>query len=775
MDISYRRTIWRVILKNMAFTAINVLGLALGLFCAIIILLWINYESGFDKFHENYGQLFHVVNNWGNDKDNCCPGALAAYVKENYPEVKNASTYSVDSHLKLSFEQEKNWFAGGMADSSFFQMFSFPFIQGSESNPFPEPNSAVITSETAGILYGDANPSGKPIKMEYEDMVLDLIVAGVIEDIPENSSLKFDFLISSAMAPPGYFAWTNNWPDVFIQLEENSSASELGKQIKNLAKQHDKEAINSFELKAFKEEHLYSNNGGGLIVYMRVFGLIAVVILCIACFNYMNLSTAQMSDRQLEVAIKKTNGFSASMLRKQYMLEVSITSLLSFMIALMGIRMFLPLVNNILNKNIAFELNPWVIGVLLAIMLITIVLSGLYPAFYLASINPMAALKNLTMSGSRKQATLRQVLVISQFTFSIALIACLIGLYKQLDYIKNKDMGFDTEGIVIVPLQGKTNSETDLICEQLSKNPEIIEVSASAFHPVLQEGETSFVDWKESTGNENVSTKFNYVDYGYLETFGLKMEEGRFFQREYADDHSINFVVNEKLTESMGLKNPVGKQMALFGDYYGTIIGVIKNFHNEPLYNDIYGYTLMLGNEFNYLSVKIAARNVAKTIDFIEETLKGIEPSFLFSYQFLEEEIASKYYREKLIGKLTIMSAALSIIISFLGLFGLVLFTIKKHSKEIGIRKVNGANTMDILLNLNVRFLKWLLLSFVLACPLSYFAIRQWLKNFAFKTTISWWIFIGAGIVVFVLSFLIVSVQSWRYVRQNPVDAIRYE
>lgn len=775
MDIPYVRSIWRIIFKNRAFSAINMLGLSLGLFSVILVALWISYESGFDRFHHNYRQIYRVVNNWGNDRDVSCPGALAAYAKENFPEVIEAATFSVGPGMKLSGENGRGWFTGGIADSSFFNLFSFAFVEGSSDEPFPGPNSVVITRATAEALFAGQNPLDQMIKMEYEDWELELVVSGIMEDIPVNSSLQFDFLFSSALGPPGYFVWTNNWPEIFLLLEEGSSVSALDAKIRDLAKQHDKEAINTFELKSFGKEHLYLLNGNGLIVYLRVFGIIAFVILCMACFNYINLSTAMMTDRQKEIGIKKAFGFSRPRLRKQYLTEAGILTVLAFLLALWATRLFLPLLNQLLRKHIEYHFHPVLILLLLGVVVITTLLSGLYPAFHLASINPLSALRKTNIVGNTKHISLRQVLVICQFTCSIMLVIMLLGLFRQLNYMQNKDMGFNKEGILVVPLQGKAKHEVPVIKEILASDPHILLATATAFHPVMQEGETSFVDWDSSPDHEKVSCKYNYVDYEYLETMGIQLESGRFFDSDYSDHASSRFVVNEELVKKMDLDEPLGQEMVLFNNHRGRIIGVMKNFHNEPLYNNIRGYALMLGNSYNYLSLHISTQDISRTVNFIEETLKNIEPEYLFSFRFLDDEISSKYYREVLIGKLTGGLALLSIIISILGIIGLVLFTLKKQSKEIAVRKVNGASTANILLLLNTGFSRWVLVSFIIACPLAYFALRRWYENFAYRTAISGWLFLLAGLCVFSIISLIVNLQSIKYARQNPASTLQYE
>jgi len=771
----YLKTSWRYLCKNGVFSFINITGLSLGMFCVIVISIWINYETGFDKFHKNYYHLYRVVNNWGDEKDVCCPGALAEYLKNNFPEVENATTYSISQNVKLTYENESHWVTGGVADSTFFSMFSFPMLYGNSRNIFPAPNSAIITRDMAKIYFGEENPLGKQMKMEIEDWEIEMTISGIVDNIPEKSSIQFDFLVSSVIAPPGYYKWTNNWPDVFVKLKENTSFSELSKKIADVAKMHDQEAINTFELKPFAQEHLYNLNGGGLINYVRIFGIIAVIILVIACFNYINLSTAQQTTRQKEIGIKKVLGSSKVFIQRQSMFEVSIITLTGFIIALVGTKLFLPFLNHLLNKNIFFELNPFIYASLLGVLILTAFISGIYPAFYTASLKPTFALygKNGTRQG--KKITLRKVLVITQFTFTIVLVISLVGIYKQLNYIQNKDLGFSKDGIVIVPLQGKAKNQCQVIKEELLKNPNIINVTGTSFHPVMQEGETSFVEWTDNPENKKVSTKFNYVDYDYLNAFNIEMTEGRFFSRDFADQSSLHFVINEELVKSMGLNEPVGSRITLFGNESGIIIGVMKNFHNESLHSKIREYTLMIGQSFNYLSIKVKPQNVSETITFIEKKLKNNDPSILFSYHFLDNEIKSKYFRDFLISKLTSLFTILSILISSLGLFGLVLFTVNQHTKEIGIRKVFGAKISDILMKLNSDFIKWVVVSFIIAIPISVIVIGQWFSNFAYKTKANWWIFVLSGISVFFLTILIVSLQSWNTACKNPVETLKYE
>lgn len=775
MLIQHLKTSWRNLLKYKAFSLINIIGLAVGIFCVVIIMLWINYEIGFDRFHKNYNQLYRVVNNWGGDKGTSCPGALAKYLIDNYPEVENAATYSVASGIKLSFENENHWVTGGIADSTFFRMFSFPLIHGNVKSIFPEPNSAVITRKIAQLYFGKEDPIGKLMEMQYEDMVIPLHISGIVENIPENSSFQFDFLLSSAIAPDGYYAWTNNWPEVFVQLRESVSYKELSNKIAGLAKKHDKQAINSFELRPFTKEHLYGINDGGLINYVRIFALIAIVVLLLACFNYINLSTSHMINRQKEIGIKKVLGASKMIIQKQFMLEVFLIALIGLNFAYVGAKILLPHLNNLLNKNLAIEFNPVIYLSLFGIVVITSFISGIYPSFYLASLSPVFTINSKNGNKQGKKAPLRNILVVIQFSFTIILVIGLISVYNQISYMQNKALGFDKEGILVIPLQGNAQKQLHVIKEELLANPDIERVSGSAFHPVMQDGETSFINWRNKPENKKVSAKFNYVGYGYINTFNIKMKEGRFFSESYADNSSKLFVVNEELVKSMGISEPIGTQIALFGKHYGEIIGVMKNFHNESLHQDISEYVLMLGNRFNYLSVKLKSSNISETVDFIENKLKKIEPGLLFTYVVLRNEIESKYYQDILISKLTLFFTVLSIFISLLGLFGLVLLTTSQHKKEIGIRKVNGALTSDILMKLNFRFIKWVGVSFIISIPLSIIVINQWYSNFAYKAELKWWVFLLVGISVLVFTSIIVSIQSWRTACSNPVDSLRYE
>ena len=775
MTIKDLKTSLRYLGKNKIFTFINILGLFLGMFCVIVISLWINYEKEFDRFHENYDQLYRVVNNWGDEKDVSCPGSLAGYLRNNYPEVVNATTYSVASNIKLSYTDESNWVRGGFADSTFFRMFSFPILYGDHNNIYPTPNSAVITQDMAEVFFGDENPMGKMMIIEYEDMEIEMEISGIIENVPENSSLQFDFLMSSAIAPEGYYIWTNNWPEVFVQLKENTPVSNFDGKITDLAKRHDPEAINTFELKQFRHEHLYSLGGGGLIRYVRIFGVIAFMVLLIACFNYINLSTARQSERQKDIGVKKVLGITKALIYKQSLFEVAVITLSALILAFLGVKLFLPFLNNLLNKNLVLELTPFISILSLSIIIFTVIVSGVYPAFYLGSLNPVCTLTGNSETGSDRKITLRKILVVCQFTFTIILIISLTGMYKQIQYIQNKDLGFRKEGIVIIPLQGNAQNQLPVIKDKLMENPNILNVTGSSFHPVLQEGETSFVNWKELPEKTKVSTKFNYVDYNYVNTFDIDIIEGRFFSDEYADHSSRVFVINEELKNSLGLTEPVGSRIALYGDQYGTVIGVMKNFHNETLYDRIREYTLMLGQSFNYLSINMRSQNVTKTLEYAEKELKNIEPSLLFSYQFLDEEIKNKYSRDMVAGKITSLFTILSLIISSLGLSGLVLFIVNRYLKEIGIRKVFGARVSDILINLNSEFIKWAILSLVIAVPVSIVILNEWLTDFTYKTDMSWWIFIltGIGTLFFIVS--IVSVQCWKSASKNPVDILKYE
>jgi putative ABC transport system permease protein len=796
---NYLKIAFRNLIKNKTFSLINISGLAIGLTCTILILLWIQHELSYDRFHDNLNELYRVVSVWDDgSRGACCPGPAAKVMKEEFPEILNSTRYTEIRSLKLSYQQKNLMGTVHYVDASFFNMFTFPFIQGNSEMAFSDPNSIILTENMAHRMFGEMDPIGKTIHVD--DGRHTVKVSGVIKNIPVNSHIKADFFLPVEIGYESWKVWDNNAPHIYVLLQKNSSYQEISRKIAHIRQQYNPKAKEmsitaTFELQPLSQVHLYSLNGGGPITYVYIFSAMAIVILLIACINFMNLATARSTQRIKEISIRKVVGSTRSQLIGQFLYESILLSFLAFGLALLIVELLNPSFNQLIGQQLQMDYRGNLFISLLGIAFITGCISGSYPAFFLSSFSPALMFKKYLplVSVFRKKSNqlmnysksfgLRKVLVIIQFSLSIGFIICSLLIYYQLHYIKNKELGFDKDQILMLKMQGELREKYDLVKTELLQNPNILSISGAEPHPVIQDGETGIIHQVGNTEQEGTWTYLKWIDYDYLKTFDMKLAEGRFFSKEFPTDASNSspaWLVNEKAVEEMGTNNPIGQECYFnfyFGRVNGRIIGVIKNFHNESLHDEIRPITFMLisGNRFANMSIKIKAENITNTISFIENKMKELVPSYIFQYNFLDEEIDTLYKTDQLTSKLVAWATFLAIFISCLGLLGLAMFTVEQKRKEIGIRKVVGASVFSILKLFTKDITKWVLLANIIAWPFAYCAMNKWLQNFAYRIDMSWWIFALAGGLALLIALLTVSWQAIRAAIANPVDALRYE
>jgi putative ABC transport system permease protein len=770
----------RGILRQKSYTFINVTGLAVAMACCIVIFLWIKDEWSFDRFHEKADDIYRVVETWQYssgvaDYNQVTPGPLAAVLKNDYPEIIDSTRYwGAYEKWQVTYDEKSFLSAGAAVDPSFFSMFTFPFIGGNMETAFPHPHSVVVTQRLAEKLFDLDDPIGKTIRIENRDFE----VSSVIENPPLHSHLKFDFLFPCKVFPFLEQGWGNNMCYTYVLLQEGSSYKELSGKISGVIKEHNPTSIETLYLQPLAKIHLYSLGGGGLIIYMYIFSVLGIFTLLLACINFMNLSTARSSKRFKEVGMKKVMGADRWQLVKQFLSEYILLSLGALTLAIILVELFLPLFNRVLGRQIEMCYSGSLFLSLLGIAILTGIISGSYPAFFLSGFNPVFVLKGNFSSGSRgllRGQTLRRILVVMQFSLSIFFLVCTMVVYKQLNFIQKADLGFERDHIIHMRMRGEFKQKYDAIKHELLQNPSIINVTATDRTPIMWSNSTDEVDWEGKGGEEKIGFGVRMVDYDYMDTFQMEMAQGRFFSKEFPADASQGFVVNESAVKAMGMKSPLGKSFSVW-ERKGKIIGVIKDFHTESLYKTISPFVLMIWPEwYGRMSIRIKSENIPATLGYIESKIKEFVPDYPFEYQFLDEELDSLYRTEQLTSKIIGYITILAVFISCLGLFGLSSFTTEQRTKEIGIRKVLGASVSGVVLLLNKEFTKWVIIANIIAWPVAYFAMRKWLQNFAYRADIGLGVFIFSAVLVLIVALMTVSYQSFKAAVAHPADSLKYE
>jgi len=761
------------------YSLINISGLALGLACAILIFVWVQDELSYDRFHENIDDLY-IVAFTTEDKQfhsDYHPSPLAEFLEDEYPEIIHA-THISNIGLKLAHNENSLRSSGKFVHPCFFEMFTFPIISGDSEDPFSNPMSIVITEKLATILFGEENPIGKSVNLEDRH---DYMVSAVIKDVPSNSGIQFDYLLSAEVNPSMGFNWEMKCVPTYVQLQKGISHEAVSSRIVDVYNDHNPGCYkNNLYLQPLKDRHLHALGGGGRITYVYVFSAMALVILLIACINFMNLSTARSEKRFREIGIKKVVGSSRLTLIMQFLGESILLALLALIFAVIIAELLFPSINNLLGKQLSLNLTGATIPILLGITILTGIIAGSYPAFYLSSLKPVNVLKNqLQFRGPGKsRLSPRKLLVVIQFSLSIFFIVCAVVIHNQLEYIKNKDLGFDKEHVVLFNLQGEMPAYTSTLKSELLNNPNIESVTIAA-NELFRWGSSSGIDWEGKQTDKVFDVGYNWVDYGYLKTFKLELKEGRFFSEEFSTDPSEAIVVNEAAIEIMGLEDPIGKKVIRMpGSTYEdtrTIIGVVKDFHTESLHGDIRPFMLMLTSSSSYMCIRIKPENIPATLGFIQGKVREFVPSDPFEYRFLDDDFDALYRAEQVTGKLTIYVTILAIFVSCLGLTGLAMFTAERRTREIGIRKVLGSSASSIVLLLSKEFARWVLLANLIAWPLAYLVMKRWLENFAYSVNLSWQVFLFSGLAALAIALITVIFQSARAALANPVESLRQE
>jgi putative ABC transport system permease protein len=781
---NYFKTAWRNLSRNKGFSFTNILGLSIGIVCTILILLWVQDELTYDRFHHNYGNIYKVManRNFNNqmftDENMVLP--LAQVLQATLPQIKNAVvTTHPQSHI-LAYGDAKLKKQGYTVSEHFFDVFSWTFIKGTPATAIPDPYSIVLTESAAKALFGNADPISKVVRIDNE---YNAKVTAIIADVPGNSTFQFDFInafnYSGDYIKQAMTNWQNSSWTVFLQMDPAADMQLVNKNINDIKKQHDpNDKVSTYFTFPMSKWRLYSDfkdgkNVGGMIEYVRLFVVIAVIILLIACVNFMNLSTARSEKRAKEVGVRKTLGSYKKQLIYQFFLESMILVSVAFLFSIGFVYLLLPSFNALVNKQLALHLTQplfWLSACV--IILFTGFVAGSYPALYLSSFNPVTVLKGTFLAG-RKAALPRRILVVAQFAISILLISATIIVYMQIQYVRDRDRGYDPDNLVMLPASADVNKNFTVIKQQLLQTGMVNAVTRTLSPITDIWWRSPAPDWQGKPAGVNIIVTGLTTDVDFAKTMGIKMLMGKDFSGTPADSSSM--LLNKAAVEAMGLKNPIGMQMKNGRDY--TVIGVTDNIIMESPYKPVDPMMVYYDPaQSNSVSIRLnKSVPPQKALSNIEQIFKKYNPDFPFEFQFVDQEFGKKFLTEELISKLTNIFAGLAIFICCLGLAGLASFTIEKRIREIGIRKVLGATLQQLVMLISKEFLKLVLIAFLIAVPFTWWFMNNWLQKYTYRINISIWMFGIVGMVILLLTLMVVSMNTMGAAMRNPVKSLRTE
>jgi len=778
---NYIKIALRNILRQKVYSFINIAGLAVGMAVCIIILMWVNAEINYDRFHENLNDIYLVTNNTKfGDQNSFGTGsvpALGPALKVEYPEITN-STRLNNSHSEYLITYNEKPFKERVkfADPSVFEMFSFPFIQGNHEMAKYDFHTILISEKIAKKYFKDQNIVGETILFDNQ---YNFTVGGIFINIPDNSSLKFDIVVpieflNELWKKNTTKTWYNLSYMTYIRLLEGTNFEQVKEKIKNRIKDSNTKSNTDISLYPFSKLHLFLYGYLGMVI---LFSYIAVIILVIACINFMNLTTARSSRRSREVGLRKVAGGNRKQIMIQFFSESLILSLFALLVAIVLVELLLPIFNGILHKSIVFNLsNKFILLGIPVITILTGIISGIYPAIILSSYKPTSVFKSGGfLTGSKTK--LRKGLVVFQFIVSIVLIISIIVIFKQTRFMMNKSLGFDKEHLVYIKLEGKLKNNYQAIKNDLLQNKNILNATASSRLPTGIYTNGSGWKWDGIDANLNPLVTYLNVDYDYLMAMKLELKQGDFFSENYPVD-TPNILINERYITATNLENPIGTSIYKNDGESYNVIGVIKDFHFKPVNNRIEPLFIFCSTKkwgYNYLTLRIDNTDVKNTIADIKKITSEHNPDFPFEFYFMEDDFESMYRAAKRIETLLGSFAILAIFISCLGLYGLSSYMTEQRSKEIGIRKVHGASVLRIVKLLTADFTKSILIANAIGWSLAFLLMELMLRNFPYKIKLNIWIFVLPGVATFIIAFLVISYQTIKCANSNPVDALKYE
>jgi putative ABC transport system permease protein len=775
---------FRSIKRNLSFSIINISGLSLGLTLVIILFAWLQFEFSFDKFHKNAGRIFRVVVEFEREKssDNFAgtPAPLGEVLKKYIPEVVEYVRFGYLGRMLVNYNNEQFWEEIELADPSIFKIFSFKLLSGNPATALNNPGSIIISETKARKYFGNKNPMGQILLLG--DNKTPYIITGVMKDIPANSQHQFDFLSSflEDKSNQGWGMW--NYPTYILAQNEGSFRS-ISEKLPEVVKKIPSQDKFQLHLQPLLSIHLHSRLRADLstntnIKTIYIISSILLLVLIIACINYMNLATSRYTRRGKEAAIRKVAGATNSNLVMQFLCESFAITFSAFIIALFLCYLLIPVFISITNVSLdiksLFNFNSCVKFMFLIIFITFI--AGSYPSYILSSVNPVSTLRDdFKLARFISLKDFRKGLVIFQFFISIALIASALVIKSQMSFIKNKNLGLTSDQVVVIPIyQAQVKPKYELFKMEILTNPTILNASAVAYYPGTQGFNQN--TWWEGLAESDNSNHMDWipVDQDFISTLKIKLVKGEFFPKNISRKGPVVYVLNQLAVKKIGWNDPIGKQFDIIGK--GIVIGVVKDFNFKSLHNELKPVALTYYPEqFDNLMIKISTENIPSTLDFLKKKWESLFPQYAFEFTFLNDDFQKMYKKETTTALIITYISLMALFVSCIGLFGLVLFTIDSRMKEIGLRKVVGSTSGGIVIMLNLEFIKWILVSFLIACPIIIYSMQKWLQYFAYRINLSWWIFAFAGIITIIISLLTVSWHTWNIASKNPVECLRHD
>jgi putative ABC transport system permease protein len=806
---TYLITAYRNILRKPGFTIINITGLAIGLAACIIILLYIADELSYDRFHKKSDRIYRVTVHgvFGDNEfqSTYTPAPFAAAMLAEFPEVEHITRLMLRPQRSVRIGDDRIFTEDRFfyADSSFFEIFDFKLISGDPKKVLAEPGSIVLTESTAKRYFGDEDPIGKSI---IEDNRFHYVVRGITADVPGNSHFKFNVLASFTSLPwHANPSWFNQSAQTYILLRDKADMEAVQEKLNPFLYNQIRDQLQQFigitleefaeagqtygyYLQPIKRIHLHSNLDGeyqdnGNITYIYLFSLIAIFILLIACINFMNLSTARSASRAKEVGVRKVLGSQRVTLVWQFLSESIIFSLLAMLVALLLIELSLPFFNQMAGKQLSFTLQTewYYLASIPLFILLTGLLAGSYPAFYLSAFEPLKVIKGQMFKGMTK-SKFRNLLVLFQYSVSIVLLIATMIVYKQLGFIQDKNMGYDKEHVVIVKrVNGLGNAGMPVFKQSILENPDIISASYSISLPGDDYSTNSIGIAGRPLDEVNI-VMIQAADYDFIETLGIQIAEGRWFERGYGTD-TMAVIINKTAQKRLGITDFHTEQIVRHATppdepLISHIIGIVEDFHFESLHRPIRTmafYLLPEGSWANRLSVRVQPGKMKETIAYLEQAWHKMESGQPFEYNLLDQTLDKFYQNDKRTRTIYTIFSLLALFVASLGLFGLAAYTTESRTREIGIRKVLGASEPTIIRLLSKEFAKWVLLANIIAWPIAFYLMDNWLNNFAYRISVPWLVFVASGLIALVIAMSTVFYQAYKAARSNPVVALKYE
>jgi putative ABC transport system permease protein len=784
MFTNYLKITFRNIERNKGYALINVFGLAIGLACSIFIILWIQDELCYDRYHEKADRIYRIVHESQSDgairQSVRTSAQLAPALVQDFPEVENAVRFSRNKYL-IAYANKQFWHNIYFADPSVFEIFTIPFTKGDPKTALNEPGSIVISEQMAAKYFGDENPIGKTINVNRK---YDFHVTGVFQNIPRNSHFRFDFLrpFHKNLSSHGW-GIQNYW--TYILLAKNASPIEFLKKMPDFIEKYmGKDARYVYKYNCLFQPltkiHLYSNLDGeiepnGSIINIILLAAIGLFILLLACINYMNLSTARAVNRTNEVGVRKVVGANRIQLIRQFLGESIIFSFLASSFAVLIVELFLSTFNLLSGKDLVFihtNTIPLFIG-LIGLAFAVGLISGSYPAFFISAFQPISILRGSSVNKS-SGSTLRKTLVVVQFAISITFIIGITVVYNQMNYIQNKKLGLNKEQVVVLPIRSQTVVQKyEIIKNNFLRNSHVLHVTGSSYFP----GEATWnqnIWWEGATDDDYKMMRWIAGDHDFVETLEIQLIEGRAFSKDFAGVVNSGYILNESAKRELGCDSAVGKQFKIVEK--GKIVGVVKDFHFNSLHEQIEPLALYLyPSNLEYFYIKIHTEQISQTVEYLNKLWNEFVPDQLFEYSFLDENFDKLYQAEKRLEKLFGYISFLALCIACLGLFGLASYSTEQRTKEIGIRKVLGASVSNVVIFLSKEFIVLVLIANIIAWPVAYFTMNKWLQGFAYRTDIGLFTFFLSAFFAVSIALVTVGYQTIKAARANPVESLRYE